>query len=125
MKSTGKWTQKIAGLAAASAIAFTAFAPIAAQADGYGNRSGYHQQAQLQQNKNTLRSVAIGSAVLGLLGLANHNNGLAIIGTAGAAIAGSQYEQDRQQHSADQSQRDNRWYHRWNNNGDNRSNNRY
>lgn len=94
-----KLTNKLTALGVMAAVATTAFAPLAAQADG-----------SLQGNKNLMRNLSIGAAALGGYGLLNHDNGLALLGVAGAAVAGSQYEKDRHQQSENQSRRD--WYYR-------------
>lgn len=80
-----------------------------ALADGYQNR------ADQQSQKNTMRNLGIAGAAVAVLGLLNHNNTLALIGGAGAALAGSQYEKDRQQ----QSQDNNHYYYRDGRNGSN------
>ena len=99
MKRTAKYT----ALGLLAAFGTTAIAPAAVLADNDASR---------QQNKNLMRDLAIGGAVLGGYGLLNHNNGLALLGVAGAAVAGSQYEKDRHNQSVDQSRDDYRDYHR-------------
>jgi hypothetical protein len=99
-------------LAAATAllavVSTTALMPVAAHADNWWQR-----QQSLQNNKNTMRNIAIGAAALGVYGLATHNTTAAVIGGVGAAIAGSQYENDRHQQSVDHNDwRYDRYYHR-------------
>jgi hypothetical protein len=63
-----------------------------------GNRDtvGYTQSpVQNQTNKNTMRNVGIASGAAAVLGALTHNTTVAVIGAAGAAYAGSQYEKDR------------------------------
>ncbi len=102
MKRTATYT----ALGLLAAFGTTALAPAAVLADNDSSR---------QQNKNLMRDLTIGGAVLGGYGLLNHNNGLAILGAAGAALAGSQYEKARHNQSMDQSH-DN-YYHRGNGDG--------
>ena len=74
--------------------------------------------ADQQSDKNTLRNLAIAGAAVAGYGLLNHNNTATLLGAAGAALAGSQYEQVRQQQSQDSGYGDyNRRYHRTDNNG--------
>jgi len=68
-------------------LALLTLAPIAANADS------------LQNQKNTMRNITIGAGAVGLYGLLNHNSTLGLVGLAGAALAGSQYEKDRHQQS--------------------------
>ena len=70
-----------------AALALLTLAPLAANADS------------LQDRKNNDRNIAIGAGAVGLYGLLNHNSAATVLGLAGAAIAGSQYEQDRHQQS--------------------------
>jgi hypothetical protein len=67
-----------------------------------------------QSDKNNARNLAIGGAAVAAYGLFSHNNVATLLGAAGAALAGSQYEKDRQ----DQSQDNGRYYH-YNNSGNN------
>ena len=67
-----------------------------------------------QSDKNNSRNLAIGGAAVAAFGLFSHNNTVTLLGAAGAALAGSQYEKDRQ----DQSQDHGRYYH-YNRDGDN------
>jgi hypothetical protein len=71
-------------LAAGGVMVASGFAPISAQADS------------LQNDKNNMRNLAIVSGAAALLGLADHNTGLAVAGTVGAVIAGSQAQRDQQ-----------------------------
>src|ERR1044072_19122 len=48
-----------------------------------------------QETKNTWRNLAIGSGVVGLLGLLKGDNTLFFAGTAGALYSANRYEQDR------------------------------
>ena len=60
-----------------------------------------------QSDKNNARNLALGGAAVALYGILNHNSTATLLGAAGAAIAGSQYEQDRHDQSVDNS----RYYH--------------
>jgi hypothetical protein len=102
MKRMTNW----AVLGTTAVMAVSAFAPLAAHADNRQN---------LQQNKNLMRNLGIAGAALGAYGLLNHNDTLGVLGIAGAAVAGSQYEKDRHQQSQDHS----RWgyFHQGDNNG--------
>lgn len=60
-----------------------------------------------QKDKNNARNLAIGGAAVAAFGLFTHNNVATLLGAAGAALAGSQYEKDRK----DQSQNNGRYYH--------------
>ena len=60
-----------------------------------------------QSDKNNARNLALGGAAVALYGILNHNSTATLLGAAGAALAGSQYEKDRQ----DQSQDNGRYYH--------------
>jgi hypothetical protein len=101
-------------LAAGAVMAASAFAPMSAKADS------------LQNEKNNMRNLAILGGAAALYGITNGNSTMAVIGAAGAAVAGSQYEKDRQQQS-----RDNSWYgwdggryrHNWDNRNYDRNNN--
>lgn len=98
MKRTTRYTT----LGLLATFGTTALVPMAAMA---GN------DAARQSNKNLMRNLAIGGAAVAGLGLLKHNNNLALLGAAGAALAGSQYEKARHNQSVDQS-RDNRSYYR-------------
>src|SRR4051794_29308420 len=52
-----------------------------------------------QETKNTWRNLAIGSGVVGLLGLLKGDNTLFFAGTAGALYSANRYEQDRKSQS--------------------------
>jgi hypothetical protein len=84
-----KLTQTLTTLGVLATMAAATAAP--ALADGHQNRG------DLQTQKNTLRNIGIAGAAVAVLGLADHNNTLALLGGAGAVLAGSQYEKDRQQ----------------------------
>ena len=88
-----------------AAFAGASIAP--AMADGR-----YDRQDSQQNDKNNARNLAIGGAAVAAYGLFSHNNVATLLGAAGAALAGSQYEKDRQ----DQSQDNSRYYH-YDNNG--------
>ena len=90
-------------LGATAAVALSAFAPLAARAN----------DTSTQNQKNLMRDLAIGAGALGVYGLANHNSTLGLLGLAGAAVAGSQYEKDRHQQSQDNA-RDHYYYYRHN-----------
>jgi hypothetical protein len=98
-------------IALATMLGTTMVAPMAASADNY-----YQQQNHVQNQKNTDRNIAIGGAALGLLGFLSHNNALGIVGTAGAVIAGSQYEQTRHDQSVQQNRDQRDWRGNDNNN---------
>ena len=68
--------------------------------------------ANQQSDKNNARNLALGGVAVAAYGLLTHNTGATVLGAAGAAIAGSQYEQDRQNQSRDSG----RYYH-YNNDG--------
>ena len=84
----------LAKLVALATIVSCAIAPISANAQSHSAKSR-HRQA----TKNTWRNIAIGSGALGILGLVEHNNTLAIAGIAGAAYSASRYEHDRRSQS--------------------------
>ena len=97
MKRTTQYTT----LGLLAAFGTTAIVPMAAMA---GNDSAR------QSNKNLMRNLAIGGAAIAGYGLLNHNNNLTLLGAAGAALAGSQYEKARHNQSVDQSRDDARYY---------------
>ncbi|HVT13852.1 MAG TPA: hypothetical protein VHE55_16435 [Fimbriimonadaceae bacterium] len=70
------------------AIAGFAVAPMSVQA-----------QSHRQKTKNEWRNLAIGSGVLGLLGLVNGDKTLTFLGAAGALYSANRYEQDRKSQS--------------------------
>jgi hypothetical protein len=78
-------------------------ATIAAASVSPALADGYQSRADQQNNKNTMRNLGIAGAAVAVLGLLNHNNTLTLLGAAGGALAGSQYETDRQQQSQDNS----------------------
>ena len=55
--------------------------------------------ANEQRDKNNARNLALGGAAVALYGILNHNSTATLLGAAGAAIGGSQYEKDRQDQS--------------------------
>ncbi len=75
-----------------------------------------------QTNKNNARNLAIAGAAIAGYGLFSHNNTIALLGVAGAGLAGSQYEKDRKDESQDNNHR--YFYRDGNRNNDNRNNNR-
>ena len=77
-------------------------------------------RASDQKNKNNTRNLAILGAAIGGYGLLSHNNTIALLGAAGAGLAGSQYEKDRKNESQD----NHRYYYRNDNRNDNRYDNR-
>ena len=97
-------TAKYTTLALLAAVGTTALAPAAVLADN---------DAARQSNKNLMRNLALGGAAIAGLGLLQHNNTLALLGAAGAGLAGNQYEKARHNQSVDQSRDD--YYHRRNN----------
>lgn len=68
--------------------------------------------ADQQSEKNNMRNLAIAGVAIAGYGLLNHNNAATLLGAAGAALAGSQYEKDRQQQSQDNYGYYDRRYHR-------------
>ncbi len=76
-------------------------------------------RASDQKNKNNMRNLAIAGAAVAGYGLFSHNNTIALLGAAGAGLAGSQYEKDRKNESQD----NHRYYYRNDNRNDNRDNN--
>lgn len=75
-------------VAVVAVAAFTA-APLTASA----------QSSHRQQTKNTWRNLAIGSGVVGLLGLLKGDSFLTFAGAAGALYSANRYEQDRKSQS--------------------------
>ena len=94
-------TATLTTLGLLAAFGTTAMAPAAVLADNDSAR---------QQNKNLMRNLAIGGAAIAGYGLLSHNNTLALLGAAGGALAGSQYEKARHNQSVDQSRDDSRYY---------------
>src|SRR5436853_5008431 len=72
------------------AVTSFAIAPMSAMAQDTKHR---------QETKNTWRNLAIGSGVLGLLGLLKGDNTLMFAGAAGALYSANRYEQDRKSQS--------------------------
>ncbi len=60
------------------------------------------QTSHRQQTKNTWRNLAIGSGVIGLLGLLKGDKFLTFAGAAGALYSANRYEQDRKSQSREQ-----------------------
>ena len=87
-----KLTSKMTTLGLIAALAGASLAPAMANDQG---------------DKNNARNLALGGAAVALYGILNHNSTATLLGAAGAAIAGSQYEQDRHDQSVDNS----RYYH--------------
>jgi hypothetical protein len=127
-----KNARKVAQGTALAVMALTTLAPIAANADPWrpthpvgpawdyrhdgGDRDSRWQDRRsqddsLQNNKNNMRNLAIGAGAVAVYGLLNHNTLATVLGAAGAAVAGSQYEKDRQQQSQDNS--DWRYHRHW------------
>ncbi len=82
-------------LAAAGAIFMTCAMPIISNAQTNLDKASNHRN----KTKNDWRNIGIGSAALGVLGLATHNKTLLIGGAAGAAYSASRYEHDRRSQS--------------------------
>lgn len=80
---------------AAAIVGAPCVAPIAANAQSNLDSASHHRQ----KTKNDWRNIGVGSAALGVLGLATHNNALLIGGAAGAAYSASRYEHDRRSQS--------------------------
>lgn len=78
-------------------------------------------RASDQKNKNNARNLAIAGAAVAGYGLFSHNNTIALLGAAGAGLAGSQYEKDRKNQSQDSNHR---YYYRDGNRNQNRNDNR-
>ena len=95
--------------ACATALAALTLAPVVAHADRASRRA--HASA-VQSNKNTMRDLAIGGVAVAGYGLLNHNTTATVLGAAGAALAGSQYENARKEQSRQSSRYGNgRRYH--------------
>ncbi len=112
MNSSLTLTRVLAGAAAA----LFALAPLTARAE---SRYQHHQDAQkkassVQNNKNTMRNLAIAGAAVAGYGLIKHNTAATVIGAAGAGLAGSQYENARKEQSQNSSARSHRHYYRRN-----------
>lgn len=74
-------------------LASASFLPISAQAQ---RRS---ESQHRQQTKNEWRNIAIGSSILGLIGIVEKNGTMTTLGTIGALYAASRYEHDRKSQS--------------------------
>lgn len=92
----------ITTLGLAATMGFTALMPTIASAN-------------VQQDKNNMRNLAIAGAVVAGYGLLNHNTGATLLGAAGALIGESQYQKDQS--------KENSWNDRWNNRDYNRGGN--
>lgn len=57
------------------------------------------QSKRRQETKNEWRNIAIGSGVLGILGLLKKDSTLTFVGAAGALYSAHRYEQDRKSQS--------------------------
>jgi len=77
-------------------IGSLAIVPVLAMAQDGGDHSRHRQDT-----KNNWRNLAIGSGVLGVIGLVEHNNTLAVAGLVGAAYSANRYEQDRKSQNHD------------------------
>lgn len=75
-------------LATVGLIATVALAPVHANADFFGRISHRHDQ------RDQWQATAIGSAAIGLLGLAGHNNVVTAVGAAGAIYSLYRMESD-------------------------------
>lgn len=80
MKST------LTNCALAALVAISSLAPRSAEAGPPRKR---------QETKNEWRNIAIGSGIVGLLGLVKNDGTLTFVGTAGALYTAWRYEQDR------------------------------
>lgn len=92
-------------LAAGGVMVASGFAPIRANAD------------PLQNNKNTMRNVAILGGVATVLGIAEHRPGVAIAGAVTAVAATSQFNRDQRIENDGYGYGWNgpRYHHRWDN----------
>jgi hypothetical protein len=70
-------------LAAGAVVIGAGFAPVSARADS------------LQNDKNNMRNLAILGGVAAVIGVTQHNSGLAVIGAGTAIVAGSRAERDQ------------------------------
>ena len=82
-------------LIGAAVLAALTLSP-AAQADHHARRA---HAAAVQNNKNNMRNLALGGAAVAGYGLLTHNTTATVVGAAGAALAGSQYENARKEQS--------------------------
>lgn len=104
LKLSQKLSQKLSeklsrigvGLLAVAILGGILVAPLAVRAQDHRREDDSRHR---QQTKNTWRNVAIGAGALGVLGLAEHNNTLAVAGIAGGLYSVSRYEHDRKSQS--------------------------
>ncbi|MBV6457673.1 MAG: hypothetical protein HONBIEJF_00790 [Fimbriimonadaceae bacterium] len=82
----------------AGMIGFTTLAPVSAPAQSLQDIEG--QIKRRQKHKNDWRNIAIGSGILGVLGLLNNDKTLTFVGAAGALYSLHRYEQDRKSQSS-------------------------
>jgi len=61
-------------------------APVSSFADGWNSHR--------QQQKDQWKSIGVGAAAVGILGLLTHNDTLSVLGLGGAAYSGYRYSQD-------------------------------
>jgi hypothetical protein len=81
--------------AIAGTVGSLMMAPMSASAQSNLDNASRHRQ----KTKNDWRNIGIGSAALGAIGLATHNNTLLIGGAAGAIYSSQRYEHDRRSQS--------------------------
>lgn len=84
-----------AGMLVAAMLSGAVLPPITASAQSSLDR----ESKRRQQKKNEWRNIAIGSGVLGIIGLLRHDNTLFFAGTAGSLYSAWRYEQDRKSQS--------------------------
>lgn len=82
----------------AGMIGFTTLAPVTASAQSLQDIEA--QIKRRQKHKNDWRNIAIGSGILGVLGLLNNDKTLTFAGAAGALYSLHRYEQDRKSQSS-------------------------
>ncbi len=80
----------LATLITMGTVASLSLVPLSAFAQ-HDSRDHQHRQNM----RNQWRDATIGAGALGVLGLVEHNNTLAIAGIAGAAYSANRYNQDR------------------------------
>ena len=85
------------------AVGSFGFAPSLAQADPYGHR---------QNQKDQWKDLAIGSGILGTIGLLSHNDTLTTIGAAGVVYSAYRYEEEEDSHGWFHMERGHRIYDR-------------
>ncbi len=112
MTTTSKLTTRLTTLGLLATLAASSLTPALAD--------GYRSDGQIQASKNNARNLALGAAGVAVFGLLSHNNAATLIGAAGAALAGSQYEKDRREQS-----QDNGYYYRDGRGGDWNGGNHY